>query len=371
MSWEHLHLLKGAPRDKWIEIHAGSYTGWVHFGKDGGGRTLATKPPGVEPHEFHIVTMPPGPYFSLRKEYAALVSGLPEGPTRSEYGKVIQRLDEMGNGVFETEMRKVFLEGCFADLKLRAMGARIHGGIQVEDAFIDALPAAHQSFACPGYAVGQLTALHHAWSAHRDEILKELETGKIPINTLEDVLRLAFLHIAKKAGPGPVAEAASWLHDRGQNSLELAKKEDDQERFYALLAEAGWQFYGAWVTYQYLAALGFLSEVDRAQFHNSYKASEEYHVVCLTSISTAYNNARSGFGPLAAHALRVGEVREKAGDAAAESRIDELIDHQHLYPHSWRDMIRQLSYGDVRFRGPFASLKRLFRGLTAVFRGTQ
>lgn len=338
-QWATRDLFTGHADGQWLEVLSGARVWYMQVGRSG--RFSSTRPAGIADSLFVKVTEPLGPHFQIRvfldglaKRFASSKEVVWERWLRD----LSPRLRAMGNGTYESDEMRCFLQGCIAQI-----GG--NGAAEYCKAYISSLQQRHTDLSAPGYVLAYMLLLDRSWRQMSkgsvvDFVLISLNAPNLPVverfRSLRDfvdaVLRILLVEAGEAQAVEDAVKSMQTFGEKMQREVVVARSVED---FYATHYLCAPWLYGAYRGYEFLADMSRPGGDQQRRHKISAKVCEERVLKSRGALDTFFTVCIDP-GRLEGIRKQVSVVREREGDFGADMLADQFVSYQLLFPSVWK-----------------------------------
>ena len=316
--------------NKWTRVTSAGHIGWIFIDRQAGtGKYRSSPPRGVDPKSIPTIEIPTQYRVGLRTMAETLVAQVGGGKAYPSLANLLDQLLAMGDGRFETAEVARFLDLC-TDPEW------FPGGLS---GYRSDLLRGMCEGRYPGYFVGLMLLLLKAISGVEAIVLSGAVMSRQRTANVIGFIQFALDSIFTNDGSERIDRAGKELRADGKSHLAEARKATRDEVFYGHLFLGCAFFYGAKMTFEYLAAVSTAPDAKKMYEKADYEC-EEFLVYASSSILNRFENLKFGWPRWQEHGRRVLEIRETKGAAAAERQVMEYLDLAYFYPEHYRHALQ-------------------------------
>lgn len=316
--------------NKWTRVTSAGHTGWIFIDRQAEtGRYRSSPPRDVDPNSIPTIEIPTQYGVGLRTMAETLVVQVGGRKAYPSLANLLDRLLAMGDGSFETAEVARFLDLC-TDPEW------FPGGLA---GYRSDLLQGMCEGRYPGFFVGLMLLLLKAISGVEVIVLSGAVMSRPRTANVMGLIKFALDSILANEGSERIDRAGKELRAEGKSHLAKARKATRDEVFYGHLFLGCAFFYGAKMTFEYLAAVSTAPDAKKMYEKADYEC-EEFLVYASSSILNHFENLKYGWPRWQEHGRRVLEIRETKGAAAAERQVMEYLELAHFYPERYRHALQ-------------------------------
>ena len=333
-SWAARKSFAGIPLGQWIRVIDGNLESYLLLQKNSG-EYRRSQPTGVTLADMTTVQLPAQPVFNLRDFATALpkkFSNNYKGSARNKLVASLTLLRAAGNGMFERQELRTFLQGCYSqstDTEVLSFCER----------YSSELKRRHVEFEVPGYYLSEMLLLDLSWRADSQVLINILSdlwnpNGKGEISRIGHLLqfiRAVLDRLVLIDGGEAIRHAAEILENNGNSLQEASASATSEGEFYGQLYESGPLLWGAFRGFTYLAGR---SGAQQRELKARATVCEERFLRSYVPLLVFFGD-QVGAGNLQRYQREIQQARRDS-EFEADMILDQILTLELLYPPFWR-----------------------------------